>query len=100
MWLLCLSVSVQATSIVNDRLNANKPPPGPPDPKNTRAQVNNNKDLDVDARKEESFFGSFFASKTGVAKKKGPSVMEAPPAVIKPQAALSERETMETEVIS
>jgi vacuolar protein sorting-associated protein 1 len=95
-----LSISVQATAIVNDRLNASKPPPGPPDPKNTRAQVNNNKDLEVDARKDEvSFFGSFFSAKTGTTKKKG-SVMEAPPAIIKPQAALSERETMETEVIS
>lgn len=84
---------------MNERLNANKPPPGPPDPKNPRAQVNNNKDLEVDARKDEpSFFGSFFSAKPGAAKKK--TVMEAPPAIIKPQAALNERETMETEVIS
>jgi len=86
---------------VTERLNASKPPPGPPDPKNTRAQVNNNKDLEVDAKKDEpSFFGSFFSSKAGVTRKKGQAVMEAPPAIIKPQAALSERETMETEVIS
>ncbi|KAK7434427.1 vacuolar protein sorting-associated protein 1 [Stygiomarasmius scandens] len=66
-----------------------------------------NKDLDVEAKKEEpSFFGSFFSSaKNGqTVKNTGPGgtpapVMEAPPAVIKPQTALSERETMETEVI-
>lgn len=47
------------------------------------------------------FFGSFFAAKTGTAnKKKGAAVMEAPPPMIKPQSALNERETMETEVIS
>jgi dynamin 1-like protein len=92
---------VQATAVINDRMNANKPPPAPVDPKNSRAQINNNKDLEVDAKKDEpSFFGSFFSTKAGAPKKKGPSVMEAPPAVIKPQAALSERETMETEVIS
>lgn len=90
----------QATAIVTERLNALKPPPPAVDPKNTRAQVNNNKDLDVDVKKEEpSFFGSFFAAKTGPKKKGGP-VMEAPPAIIRPQAALSDRETMETEVIS
>lgn len=70
------------------------------DPKSNKNQINNNKDLDVDMRKEEpSFFGSFFAPKAG-AKKKGQQVMEAPPAIIRPQSALSERETMETEVIS
>ncbi|KAG5639513.1 vacuolar protein sorting-associated protein 1 [Sphagnurus paluster] len=91
---------LKATSIVNDRLNAAKPPPAANDQKNPRGQVNNNKDLDVDAKKEEpSFFGSFFSAKTGGAKKKGGPVMEAPPAVIRPQAALSDRETMETEVI-
>ncbi len=93
-------------SIVNDRLNANKPPPQQTDPKSGKlaaGAINNNRDLDVDPKREEpSFFGSFFAARTGSTKKKGSStpVMEAPPAVIKPQAALNERETMETEVIS
>lgn len=41
------------------------------------------------------FFGSFFASKS----KKKLAAMEAPPAVLKASATLSERETMETEVI-
>ncbi|KAF8745030.1 hypothetical protein AX14_012034, partial [Amanita brunnescens Koide BX004] len=86
----------KATAIVTDRLNANKPQASN-DPKNPRAQVNNNKDLDVDKKDEPSFFGSFFASKT-TSKKKG-GVMEAPPPIIRPQSALNERETMETEVI-
>ncbi|KAG9016728.1 vacuolar protein sorting-associated protein 1 [Tulasnella sp. 427] len=88
----------KAMTFVVDRMNASKPPPQEPRPgKVTSAQLNNNKDLDVDLKKEEpSFFGSFFASKQ---KKKGGPVLEAPPAVIKPQAALSEREAMETDVI-
>ncbi|KAJ7184356.1 Dynamin central region-domain-containing protein [Mycena filopes] len=53
-------------------------------------QINNNRDLDVEAKKEEpSFFGSFFAPKKGGPTKKGgtatPSTMEAPPAIIRPQ---------------
>ncbi|KAJ6488468.1 Dynamin central region-domain-containing protein [Mycena vitilis] len=96
----------KAMSIVNDRLNAARPPPSGADPKSGKlapGQINNNRDLDVEAKKEEpSFFGSFFAPKAKGSKKGGastPSTMEAPPAVIRPQAALSERETMETEVI-
>lgn len=93
----------KAMSIVNDRLNANKPPPQI-DSKTKLAvgTLNNNKDLEVDAKKEEpSFFGSFFSSnKTSAAsKKKGVAVMDAPPPVIRPQMALNDRETMETEVI-
>ncbi|KAI0933570.1 vacuolar protein sorting-associated protein 1, variant 2 [Taiwanofungus camphoratus] len=92
----------KAMAIVQDRLNASKPPQAA-DSKSGRltpAQINNNKDLDVDPRKEEqSFFGSFFSASKNTPKKKGVTVMEAPPAIIKPQAALSERETMETEVI-
>jgi len=100
----------KAMSIVQERLNANKPPPPSADPKSGKlapGQLNNNRDLDVDPKRDEqSFFGSFFSSAKkragGVAgdtgRKPGP-VMESPPAVIRPQAALSERETMETEVI-
>ncbi|KAF9566282.1 hypothetical protein CPC08DRAFT_740683 [Agrocybe pediades] len=90
----------KATAIVTERINASKPPPPGSDPKNPRSVINNNKDLDVDAKKEEqSFFGSFFAPKNGAAKKKGVAAMEAPPPSIRPQSALNERETMETEVI-
>jgi dynamin 1-like protein len=87
----------KATAIVSERLAASKPTPPGADPKNPRSAVNNNKDLDVDAKEEAGFFGSFFASKTGT-KKKGAAAMETPPS-IRPQGALSERETMETEVI-
>lgn len=66
-------------SIITDRMNANKPPP-PVDSKGGKlapGALNNNKDLDVDAKKEEpSFFGSFFSAKNQP-KKKGAAVMEA-----------------------
>ena len=91
---------VQATSLINDRLSASKNPSQSQDPKSTRAAVNNTKDLDVDMKKEEqSFFGSFFSPKKD-AKKKGAAAMDTPPPSIRPQNALNERETMETEVIS
>ncbi|KAH9970364.1 Dynamin central region-domain-containing protein [Lactifluus volemus] len=93
----------KAMALVTDRLNANKPAtPEPKQGKVTSAQLNNNKDLEVDIKKEEpSFFGSFFSSaRTQQQKaKKGPQPIEAPPPVIRPQAALNERETLETEVI-
>ena len=68
-------------AIVQDRLNANKPPTPVPDAKSGKlapGQINNNRDLDVDFKKEEpSFFGSFFSSaKKGQPRKVGP-VMEA-----------------------
>ncbi|KIJ69655.1 hypothetical protein HYDPIDRAFT_106305 [Hydnomerulius pinastri MD-312] len=93
----------KAMGIVQDRLNASKPPPPAPDPKSGKlapGQINGGRDLDVDPKKEEpSFFGSFFSTaKKGQPKKAGP-VMESPPPIIRPQSALSERETMETEVI-
>ncbi|KAI0736807.1 Dynamin central region-domain-containing protein [Fomitopsis betulina] len=90
----------KAMAIVQERLNANKPQQTV-DPKTKLApgQVNNNKDLDVDIRQQDnSFFGSFFTAKNQP-RKKGAAAMDAPPAVIRPQAQLNERETMETEVI-
>lgn len=61
-------------ALVTDRLNANKPSP---DIKGGKLPVNNNKDLDVDPRKEEpSFFGSFFSAAKNAPKKKGVAVME------------------------
>jgi len=93
----------KALSIVSERLNAAKPPPPTVDPKSGKlapGQVNNNKDLDVEVKQQEqSFFGSFFSATKNAPKKKGVAVMEAPPPIIRPQSALSERETMETEVI-
>lgn len=69
-------------SIVTERINANKTPPPQADVKSGKlgaGQINNNKDLDVDAKKDEpSFFGSFFAKgKNQAAAKKGVSTMEA-----------------------
>ncbi|EPS98591.1 hypothetical protein FOMPIDRAFT_1051435 [Fomitopsis schrenkii] len=90
----------KAMAIVQERMSANKPQPTV-DPKTKLApgQVNNNKDLDVDVRQQDnSFFGSFFTAKNQP-RKKGAAAMDAPPAIIRPQAQLNERETMETEVI-
>jgi dynamin 1-like protein len=70
-------------ALVTERLNANKPAtPEPKAGKMTSAQLNNNKDLEVDLKKEEpSFFGSFFsAAKSQQQKaKKGPQPMEPVP---------------------
>src|SRR5258706_29981 len=89
----------KAMSIIAERLGANKPQAQPADgrsvdPKTGKllpGAVNNNKDLDVDLRKEEpGFFGSFFVkNKAQVGAKKG-SVMEAPPAIMRPLAALNQ----------
>jgi len=91
----------RAMAIVTDKLNANKPPPTTEKGKLPPGQINNNKDLDVEAKKEEpGFFGSFWNQKAaGKPRKVGAATMESPPPVIKPQSALNERETMETEVI-
>lgn len=62
--------------MVSERLNSSKPSP---DVKGGKLPmgVNNNKDLDVDIRREEpSFFGSFFSSAKNAPKKKGVAVME------------------------
>ena len=91
----------KAFALVSEKL-APKPPTGPPnpnDPKQRQLALNNNKDLDVEAKREDSFFGSFFSRSAANSKKKGAAAMDAPPPVIRPQAALSDRETMETEVI-
>ena len=91
----------QAFALVTEKLSGPKPQPGPADPKQQRQQaINNNKDLDVEVKKDEGFFGSFFSRNGPQSKKKGAAAMEAPPPSIRPQAALSDRETMETEVIS
>ena len=64
--------------IVQDRLNANKPPPPQTDPKTGKlapGAINNNKDLDVEFRKEEpSFFQTFFPSNKAAKKKGGPTM--------------------------
>jgi len=69
-------------SLVTERLNAAKGPPPQDNPKSGKlapGTVNNNKDLEVDIKKDEpSFFGSFFVGNKGAAgaKKKGAAAME------------------------
>jgi dynamin 1-like protein len=95
---------------VNDRINAARPPT-PPEPKTGKlapGQINNNRDLDVEAKKEDpGFFASFFPSKSksSAAPKStevatSASTMEAPPAILRSSAAFNPRETRETEIIS
>lgn len=58
-------------AIVNNRIEASKPPPPQVDPKTGRlppGAVNNNKDLDVDLKQEQQgFFGSFWQGGKGAA---------------------------------
>ncbi|GAA5848262.1 hypothetical protein JCM8547_004460 [Rhodosporidiobolus lusitaniae] len=97
----------KAMAIVSDRMNANKPPPGQQiDPKTGKLApgvLNNGKDLDTDLKqKEEGFFGSFWPGgrkQQQLAQKKGAAAMEPPPTALRASGTLSERETMETEVI-
>lgn len=84
----------KAMAIVQDRLNANKPPEKI-DPKKSNNLMP--KDLEDSMKKDESFFGSFFAKDKP--KRKGAAAMEAPPPTIRPVQQLSDRELMETEVI-
>lgn len=70
-------MSLQAMAIVTDRLNTNKPSPDTKGGKLPSGAVNNNKDLDVDPRRDEpSFFGSFFSAAKNAPKKKGAAVMD------------------------
>ena len=68
-------------AIVQDRLNASKKPQPQTDPKTGKlapGAINNDKDLDVDAKKDEpGFFGSFFAgNRNAQVKKKGAAAMD------------------------
>lgn len=87
-------------AIVNDKIN----PPAQPitDPKTGKvtaaaAATPPKSSLDDMNAPNSGFFGSFFANNK---KKKGAAIMEAPPPVLKASGTLSEREHMETEVIS
>jgi hypothetical protein len=65
-------------AMVQERLNANRPQADTKGGKLAPGAVNNNKDLDVDVKKEEpSFFGSFFSQSKNAPKKKGAAVMDA-----------------------
>ena len=66
----------KAMSIVTERMNQGKPQHAEgKGGKVTPAQLNNNRDLEVDVKEEQSFFGTFFAK--GQQRKKGVAAMEA-----------------------
>jgi hypothetical protein len=71
--------------LVTDCLNANKPAtPESERGKLTTAQLNNNKDLEVDLKKEEpSFFDSFFSSAKSQQQKDPQAIEEARPFLLK-----------------
>lgn len=88
----------RAMAIVNESRNASKPvqvdpKTGKPVPSSQQVPPN---PQSLDTSPENSgFFGSFFASKN----KKRMAAMDAPPPVLKASGTLSERESIETEVI-
>lgn len=79
VWVEANGSNEQAMAIVTEKLNANKPPPTTEKGKLAPGQINNSKDLEVEAKKEEpGFFGSFWNQKAaGKAKKVGAATMEA-----------------------
>jgi vacuolar protein sorting-associated protein 1 len=88
-------------AIVNERFNPSKPvqvdpKTGKPLPASTPARAASPVVPDGDASGNGGFFGSFFAAKN----KKKAAAMEAPPPVLKASGTLSERESIEVEVIS
>ncbi|CAG8676433.1 1776_t:CDS:2, partial [Dentiscutata heterogama] len=81
---------------INDKYNPKQA--NPADPKTGRGSISNltnSSPLPDTESQNPGFFGSFFAPN----KKKKPGVMEAPPPVLKASGNLSERESMETEII-
>ncbi|CCJ31013.1 unnamed protein product [Pneumocystis jirovecii] len=88
----------RAMAIVNEKINQSKPVQL--DPKTGKPLPVTAKDASsssyLDSGSDNGgFFGSFFASKN----KKKMAAMDAPPPVLKASGTLSERETIETEVI-
>lgn len=89
----------RAMAIVNERHNPSKPVQV--DPKtgkplaSTPARAASPSVPEADGTGNGGFFGSFFAAKN----KKKAAAMEAPPPTLKASGALSERETIEVEVI-
>jgi dynamin 1-like protein len=88
-------------AVVNEKHSAAKPvqvdpKTGKPLPAALQKDTTSTQSLDNVPGNEGGFFGSFFAAKN----KKKLAAMEAPPSVLKASGILSERETIETEVIS
>ncbi|KAJ6483585.1 Dynamin central region-domain-containing protein [Mycena vitilis] len=97
----------QAAHIVDERYNAARPATPTDRTTGKPAQINNERDLDVEPKKEESrFFTSFFPARskgatskaTGGARASTP-IMEAAPPVLRPVSAFSERETKDIDII-
>jgi vacuolar protein sorting-associated protein 1 len=90
----------KAMAIINEKFQGSKPvqvdpKTGKPLPAALQKDTATSQSLD-NVPNEGGFFGSFFAAKN----KKKLAAMEAPPPVLKASGTLSEREQMETEVIS
>ncbi|PWN23831.1 putative VPS1-member of the dynamin family of GTPase [Microstroma glucosiphilum] len=88
----------RAMAIVNERMH---PPEKPPtDARRKELAINNDKDLDVTVKNEQGFFGSFFSgSKQQQQNKARQALMESPPTSLRASGQLTDRETMEVEVI-
>lgn len=87
----------RAMAIVNERLH---PPEKPaPDARRKELAINNDKDLDVTVKNEQGFFGSFFGNKQIQQNKARQALMESPPTTLRASGQLTDRETMEVEVI-
>jgi len=90
----------KAMAVVNEKHQQSKPiqvdpKTGKPLPAALQKDTSSTQSLDNMPGNEGGFFGSFFAAKN----KKKLAAMEAPPPVLKASGTLSERETIETEVI-
>jgi vacuolar protein sorting-associated protein 1 len=91
----------KAMAVVNEKHQASKPvqvdpKSGKPLPAALQKDTTTPQSLDNVPGNDGGFFGSFFAAKN----KKKLAAMEPPPSVLKASGTLSERETIETEVIS
>ncbi|KNE69338.1 hypothetical protein AMAG_13708 [Allomyces macrogynus ATCC 38327] len=88
----------RATAIVQERLNPRPPPPGPQAQPNIAAGTSPMQTpLDTTSSGSGSgFFTSFFSKKKKGAN--GPTI-DNPPPVLRPEGKLTDRETLETEVI-
>ncbi|KAJ1941220.1 vacuolar protein sorting-associated protein 1, partial [Linderina pennispora] len=90
----------RAITIVNDRMHPPKPaqqngPGGAPGRPSLSIPPERSLDEEMNLPKDSGFFGSFWGKNS----KKRPTVMDAPPSVLKASGTLSEREQQETEVI-
>ncbi|PWN30627.1 hypothetical protein BDZ90DRAFT_248277 [Jaminaea rosea] len=88
----------RAMAIVNERLH---PPEKPPTEQRRKdLAINNEKDLDVNVKNEQGFFGSFFGgTKQQQQNRARQALMESPPPQLRASGQLTDRETMEVEVI-